>query len=200
MLLFTPRFYRADKKKILAMCMIAWVWISLTSCSYSPNYSKVDASNHSVTNYHYSARQMAVGIPNQVGDSMVSTTTEEDENTSQENTARQPTAYPTTRFERPPSTPSSPRNYDTSYIVPNPFTAIFGIFANAFKNFNDRMEYLATHPYSSSSTYYPTQYSQNGYASTYQQSLRNCGVYGPQNSLESQAYAQTAQALNRNRY
>ena len=180
--------------------MIAWVWISLSSCTYSPNYSKVDDSNNSITNYNYSARQMAVGIPNQTGDSMVSTTTEEDENTSQENTARQPTAYPTTQFERPPSPPSNPRNYDTSYIIPNPFTAIFGIFANAIKNFNDRMEYIATHPYDASRGSYIYQPSQNSYATTYQQSLQRQGIYGPRNSLEAQAYCNTAQALNRNRY
>jgi len=200
MLLFDPPLYRIDHKKILAKCMIAWVWISLTSCSYSPNYSKVDASNHSVTNYNYSARQMAVGIPNQAGDSMVSTTTEEGETPSQEPADIRSTAYPPTRFERPPSPPPSPRKYDTSYIIPNPFTAIFGIFANAIKNFNDRMEYIATHPYDASRGSYIYQPNRNSYATTYQQSLQRQGIYGPRNSLEAQAYCNTAQALNRNRY
>ena len=154
--------------------MIAWIWISLTSCSYSPNYSKVDASNHSITNYNYSARQMAVGIPNHGGDSMVSTTTEEGEDTSQEPTVIQSTAYPPTRFERPPSSPPSPRKYDTSYIIPNPFTASRGSYI-----------------------YQPNR---NSYATTYQQSLQRQGIYGPRNSLEAQAYCNTAQALNRNRY
>lgn len=194
-----PQSYRIDQKKYLAKCVIVWIWISLTSCTYSPNYSKVDSSNHSITNNNYTARQMAVGLPNQADDSMVSTSTEDGENTSEGPTATQPTTYTPPQIERSPSPSSNPRSFNTSYVFPNPFVAIVGIFANAIKNFNDRMEYIATHPYNASSSSYIYQPNQNSYARAYQQSLQRRGVYGPQNSLETQAYYNTAQALNRNR-
>ncbi len=182
-------------KKILSCGILAWTL--LASCTYSPNYSKVDASDHSVTNYHYSARQMAVGVPNQAGDSMVSTTYEDEENATSPTTSTQAVRFykPVPTVQPPSSFPDS-QKFDTSYIFPNPFVAIFGIFANAIKNFNDRMEYIATHPYNASRGSYV--YQPPSYATAYQQSLYRHGIYGARNSAEAQAYACTAQALSGN--
>ena len=171
----------------------------LTSCTYAPNYSKVDSSDHSTKNYHYSARQMAVGLPNQAKDSMVTTTYDDGENTTVELNAPQ-TPPPQPSFERATSNTQPSRKFDTSYIFPNPFVGIIGIFANAIKNFNDRMEYVATHPYNYNRGCYVYQPTQDAYITDYQQSLRRHGIYGPQNSLEAQSFYNTAQVLNANRY
>ena len=191
---------RGPKEK-LSKWAFNWLWIFLSSCTYSPNYSKVDASNHSVTNYNYSARQMAIGIPNQPKDSMVTTTYEDEENNPPQTNSPHHARYnKPVRLDQPPSPPPGYRKLDTSYIIPNPLVGIFRIFGNAIKNFNDRMEYISPPPYNTGRGYYCYQPTQNSYAAAYQQSLRRHGIYGPRNSMEAQAYAYTQQALNQNRY
>ena len=195
---FVNIFFCTPKVKFFANTASTIAFFLLTSCTYSPNYSKVDASDHSVKNNYYSARQMAVGLPNQQKDSMVITTEEDGENTSQEPIQASPHPYSRSQFERGTSSPQNSLKYDTSYVAPNPFAAVFGIFSNAIKNFSNRMAYASNRHSVYNTGNYNYQSPSNSYVGDYQQNLRRHGIYGPQNSLEAQANYNATQALNNN--
>jgi len=198
---FTPTYIENESLKKLEKFALSLLWLSLSSCTYSPNYSKVDASNHSVTNYNYSARQMAIGIPNQPRDSMVITTYEDEEN----GIPHSRTPYPSTHFtnpaqiKQPPFPHTDSQKFDTSYIFPNPFIGIIGIFANSIKNFNDRMEHIANNSFQGSSRYFCKSPSSNYTTPSYAHTAQFGTIYGERYYTASNAYPTAAQILNRNR-